>query len=140
MAIASLSINNDYKLQSSDRVLLKPRPYARFAGILVLVPLLPQRRSPPALPADVWRRILAYVIVEVELPRRMTLKRGKEIQKDHTGSKWKLAMICKNLNVSNRLLRAQLYLIFEYSVLLYLSFIRTARFGQSPLSRNLRAI
>ncbi|EJC98596.1 uncharacterized protein FOMMEDRAFT_113748 [Fomitiporia mediterranea MF3/22] len=74
----------------TDRVLLRPRRYERVAGFLVLVPLLPKRPPLPALPAEIWRRIL-------------TLS-GKE----PTCAKWDLALICKDLkNVALPLLYSE---------------------------------
>ncbi|KIP10073.1 hypothetical protein PHLGIDRAFT_125747 [Phlebiopsis gigantea 11061_1 CR5-6] len=47
-------------------ILLRPRPFARAAGRLVLLPLLPHRHATKPLPAEVWERVLRYVFAQYE--------------------------------------------------------------------------
>ncbi|KDR85596.1 hypothetical protein GALMADRAFT_53571 [Galerina marginata CBS 339.88] len=41
-------------------ILLHPRPYAKFAGALLLLPLLPQPKPLKPLPSEIWTEILAF--------------------------------------------------------------------------------
>ncbi|KAI0347648.1 hypothetical protein BDW22DRAFT_1403892 [Trametopsis cervina] len=47
-----------------DVVLLQPRRYARDAGSLILIPLLPQKPPAKSLPNEIWIKILWYVYAE----------------------------------------------------------------------------
>lgn len=71
-------------MSSTDTVLLRPRPYARYAGVLLLVPLLPQQKPLKALPAEVWAKIFAYVLASGS----------------NEGVSWWLAEVCKPFHVS----------------------------------------
>lgn len=92
-------------------ILLQPRRYARFAGLIVLVPLLPQHAPLKPLPAEVWRRILMLAMSMdeedcldnqgiVSSPSHSasefinTSGKGKHVQR---WSKWDLALVCKEL-------------------------------------------
>ncbi|RDB29677.1 hypothetical protein Hypma_015946 [Hypsizygus marmoreus] len=50
-------------MSSSQVVLLQPRPYAKFSGKLLLLPLLPSPKPLKPLPAEVWSEIVAYVLL-----------------------------------------------------------------------------
>ena len=93
-------------------ILLQPRRYARFAGLIVLVPLLPQHAPLKPLPAEVWRRILMLAMSMDEedcLDNQGIVSsshsasefinisgKGKHVQR---WSKWDLALVCKELKV-----------------------------------------
>ncbi|KAI4521749.1 hypothetical protein K525DRAFT_361957 [Schizophyllum commune Loenen D] len=47
---------------TTSKVILRPRPYDKFSGRLMLLPLLPIRKPPVHLPSEVWARILDYVL------------------------------------------------------------------------------
>ncbi len=49
---------------SPATTLLRPRPYARLSGELLLLPLLPLRRPIKPLPAELWRQIFALALLD----------------------------------------------------------------------------
>ncbi|KAF8591369.1 hypothetical protein K439DRAFT_998124 [Ramaria rubella] len=53
-----------YASATIGAIYLRPRPYARGSGVLILVPLMLQspRKPPPSLPAETWFKILAFVL------------------------------------------------------------------------------
>ncbi|KAF8899136.1 hypothetical protein BD779DRAFT_1666859 [Infundibulicybe gibba] len=54
---------------SSDlNILLKPRPYARASGELLLLPLLPQREPFKPLPSEIWTEIFKALRLDIALP------------------------------------------------------------------------
>ncbi|GLB35773.1 hypothetical protein LshimejAT787_0300610 [Lyophyllum shimeji] len=55
-------------MSSSQSILLSPRPYARFSGKLLLLPLLPAPKPLKSLPSEIWSEIIAYVLLS-EGPR-----------------------------------------------------------------------
>ncbi|KAH8111905.1 hypothetical protein DFH11DRAFT_1512447 [Phellopilus nigrolimitatus] len=63
----------------NEKVLLRARPYARYAGHFVLVPLLPKRTPLQPLPAELWRKV------------------SNQREKEQQRSKWDLALVCKDL-------------------------------------------
>jgi len=73
-------------MSSTDTVLLRPRPYAKYAGVLLLVPLLPQQKPLKPLPAEIWADIFAYVLAS-----------GRN---EGLSSSWWLAEVCKTFHVS----------------------------------------
>ncbi|TDL28034.1 hypothetical protein BD410DRAFT_712654 [Rickenella mellea] len=73
---------------AQDTVVLRPRPLARSAGILILVPLLPKPAPLKPLPGEIWSRILAIVIDD---PRSSSIHRG--VKPKH--SKWDLVLVCR---------------------------------------------
>jgi hypothetical protein len=77
-------------------VFLRPRPLARAPGSFILLPLLPQPRPAKPLPAEVWSKVLSYVISDQEdgrvgVPERRALLRKR----------WKLLFVCKSWVVSS---------------------------------------
>ncbi|KAI6008402.1 hypothetical protein F5J12DRAFT_828519 [Pisolithus orientalis] len=48
----------------SDTLLLCPRPLARCAGRLLLLPLLPQRPPLKPLPSEIWSEVFSFVLSE----------------------------------------------------------------------------
>ncbi|KAH7914738.1 hypothetical protein BJ138DRAFT_1143166 [Hygrophoropsis aurantiaca] len=46
----------------STEIILSPRPFARYSGRLLLLPLLPHRPPLKPLPAEVWSKIFAQVL------------------------------------------------------------------------------
>lgn len=57
-----LSSKRTLSEMTTDRILLRPRPYARSAGALMLLPLLPTKTPVRPLPVEIWTRIFAYVL------------------------------------------------------------------------------
>lgn len=74
----------------SHTVLLRPRPFAKSAGRLVLLPLLPQRTSIEPLPSEVWTRILHHVFTEYN--QHMSNANTVTWRRD-------LLLVCKSLRV-----------------------------------------
>lgn len=72
-------------------IFLQPRPLARYPGSFVLLPLLPRPRLVKPLPAEVWSKVLSYVIEDEDgrigvpvLERRVRLR-----------ERWRLLFVCK---------------------------------------------
>jgi len=79
----------------SSTIFLSPRPLARSPGSFILLPLLPRPRPVKPLPAEVWSKVLSYVVHDGEdnpmgVPERHALLREK----------WKLLFVCKSWAVS----------------------------------------
>jgi hypothetical protein len=51
---------------ATGSVLLCPRPYARYSGRLLLLPLLPPKPSLRSLPTEVWSNIFANVVKDTD--------------------------------------------------------------------------
>ncbi|THH11050.1 hypothetical protein EW145_g897 [Phellinidium pouzarii] len=84
----------------SDKVLLRARPYARYAGSFVLVPLLPKPTPLAPLPAEVWRKVITMVIEsDSDSYRKYSLDTADQVKASQKGvwSKWNLALVCKEL-------------------------------------------
>ncbi|KAL5533560.1 hypothetical protein ACEPAG_20 [Sanghuangporus baumii] len=103
----------------TERVLLRPRPYERFGGFLILLPLLPKRAPLPALPAEVWRKIMALAMEDGSgsnkdwiLKESPQMETNMKLQNSSSPLwKWDLALICKDLkNVALPLLYADVKL------------------------------
>ena len=76
-------------------IFLQPRPLARTPGSFVLLPLLPRPRPVKPLPAEVWSKVLSYVIDDGEdCPMGISEKRA------HLRKKWGLLFVCKPWVVS----------------------------------------
>lgn len=65
-------------------ILLQPRPFAKCAGVLLVVPLLPEPKPLKDLPLETWAEIFSYVI---------------ESEGSDTWS-WSLTQVCKSFYVS----------------------------------------
>jgi hypothetical protein len=76
-------------------ILLQPRPLARTPGRFVLLPLLPQPRSVRPLPAEVWSKVLSYVIDDGADGRM-----GVPEKRARWRKKWELLFVCKPWVVS----------------------------------------
>lgn len=48
----------------SDTLLLCPRPLARYAGRLLLLPLLPRRPPLKPLPSEIWSEVFSFVLLQ----------------------------------------------------------------------------
>jgi len=92
-------------------IFLQPRPFARFAGVFALVPLLPRRPPNKPLPTEVWRRILSTLIDDGEDDEPVISKPwvgrqsgGKaalmEDRSQNAKFKWNLALVSKEFKVS----------------------------------------
>lgn len=68
---------------SETTVLLRPRPYARFAGILLVVPLLSGPKPLKPLPAELWVEIFAYVLEDALCATEHALKLGNVCRTFH---------------------------------------------------------
>ena len=71
-------------------VLLRPRPFAKAAGSLILLPLLQQRPSTKSLPIEIWERILRYVFAEYD---------GQALDANLKTRRRSLLLVCKTLKV-----------------------------------------
>ncbi|KAF9535877.1 hypothetical protein CPB83DRAFT_780161 [Crepidotus variabilis] len=49
-------------MSSTDTIFLQPRPYARLAGMLLVVPLLPGPKPLKPLPAELWAEIFTHAL------------------------------------------------------------------------------
>lgn len=75
-------------------VILHPRPLQRNAGSILLVPLLPYRKSAPPLPTEIWTKIVAHVYYGDDNvdPTPNVRRRAEQYRRD-------LLLICKPLTV-----------------------------------------
>lgn len=80
----------------NEKIILKPRPLALSAGVLVLLPLLPLPRALPSLPIEVWQEILFQAIEDWGA----TAKAESGITQ-LAWTRWDLALVCKRFKVSN---------------------------------------
>lgn len=80
---------------SPQPVMLKPRPLQQNAGSLLLVPLLPDRKSVTPLPAEIWTNIFVHVYYSEDNvdPTQNFRRRAERYRRD-------LLLICKDLTVS----------------------------------------
>ncbi|EKM61390.1 uncharacterized protein PHACADRAFT_247953 [Phanerochaete carnosa HHB-10118-sp] len=69
-------------------ILLRPRPFAKASGRLILLPLLPRKAVTKPLPSEIWAKILGYVFADYQRPSSS----GKAV-----GSKLNLLLVCKSL-------------------------------------------
>jgi hypothetical protein len=76
-------------------IFLRPRPLARTPGSFVLLPLLPGPRPVKPLPAEVWSKVLSYVVHDGEDGRIGSPERHARLRK-----KWELLFVCKPWVVS----------------------------------------
>ncbi|KAH7923899.1 hypothetical protein BV22DRAFT_550846 [Leucogyrophana mollusca] len=59
----------------STEIILCPRPFARYSGRLLLLPLLPHRPRLKPLPAEVWSKIFAQVLTaDISLSSTQTFR------------------------------------------------------------------
>jgi hypothetical protein len=72
-------------------IYLRPRPLARTPGSFVLLPLLPVPRPVKPLPAELWSKVLSYVVVDDGEEGRM----GVTERRARLGKKWELLFVCK---------------------------------------------
>lgn len=121
---------SNLSIVETDRVLLRPRPYERFAGFFVLVPLLPKPAPLKPLPVEIWRKILTIAMFEDEGTDKLWSSKGTPQAgaslKGHTGkdevwSKWDLTLVCKDLKVSPiplvKMVSRSIGLVFSLSTL-----------------------
>ncbi len=78
----------------SPAVFLKPRPLSRHPGSFLLLPLLPRPRPVKPLPAEVWSKVLSYVIDDEDGRIGVSEKRVRFRER------WRLLFICKPWVVS----------------------------------------
>jgi hypothetical protein len=83
----------------SPAIFLWPRPLARTPGSFVLLPLLPQPGPLKPLPAEVWSKVLSYVVNDQE-DGLMSISDRRELLR----KKWKLLFVCKSWLVSGAFL------------------------------------
>jgi hypothetical protein len=76
-------------------IFLQPRPLARTPGSFVLLRLLPQPRPVKPLPAEVWFKVLSYVVDDGEDGRM-----GLPERRARSRKKWELLFVCKSWVVS----------------------------------------
>ncbi|KAH9967987.1 hypothetical protein BC827DRAFT_461852 [Russula dissimulans] len=84
-----MSISGTYT--ESPAVFLRPRPLARTPGSFILLPLLPRPRPVKPLPAEVWSKVLSYVVDDGEDDRMRVPERRALLRE-----KWKLLFVCKS--------------------------------------------
>lgn len=89
-------------------VILQPRPLQRNAGSILLVPLLPHRKSATPLPTEIWTEIFANVYYGDDNadPTPNVRRRAERYRRD-------LLLVCKALTVrsSNPLISFRLLLM-----------------------------
>src|SRR6266403_1222991 len=76
--------------ETPPAIFLQPRPLARTPGSFVLLPLLPRPRPVKPLPAEVWSKVLSYVIDDGEDGRVGVPEKRARLRK-----KWELLFVCK---------------------------------------------
>jgi hypothetical protein len=72
-------------MSSVTTILLRPRPFAKYAGVLLLVPLLPEPKPLKPLPAEIWAEVFSYVM---------------ESECSGDTWSWSLIHVCKSFYVS----------------------------------------
>jgi hypothetical protein len=70
-------------------IFLQPRPLARTPGRFVLLPLLPRPRPVKPLPAEIWSKVLSYVINDGADCRMGVPEKRARLRK-----KWELLFVC----------------------------------------------
>ena len=99
MSTASVLVERE-----EENIVLRPRLYAKHAGYLLIVPLLPidKKTTLPPLPVEIWTKILKKVfLAEVEANFRTAGYVGKK-KKSYSSKNnlvWKLALVCKLFKV-----------------------------------------
>ena len=78
---------------AASAVFLRPRPLARCAGVLALVPLLPKRAPLKALPSEVWKKVLDMLVDDA---RREDRAQWDPAKKEFA---WSLALVCRQFKV-----------------------------------------
>ena len=79
---------NNHMSSAETTIFLRPRPYAKFAGTLTLLPLLPQPKPLKPLPSEIWGHI-------------MTLAFARDVGDPETASwSWSVLTVCKAFQVS----------------------------------------
>ncbi|CAA7268031.1 unnamed protein product [Cyclocybe aegerita] len=68
-------------------ILLRPRPYERFSGSLLLLPLLPEPKPVKPLPAEIWSDIIAFAL-GLRVP----------VESETTAWSWSLLKISKSFH------------------------------------------
>lgn len=76
-------------------IFLRPRPLARTPGSFILLPLLPRPRPVRPLPAEVWSKVLSYVVDDGE-EARMDVGERRILLRE----KWQLLSVCRTWVVS----------------------------------------
>ncbi|KAI0003363.1 hypothetical protein BJV74DRAFT_813412 [Russula compacta] len=93
-------------------IFLRPRPLARTPGSFILLPLLPRPRPVQPLPAEVWSKVLSYVVDDGE-EGRMGVGERRTLLRE----KWQLLFVCRTwVNVVLPLLYSGVH-IFTVSAL-----------------------
>src|ERR1700722_3060704 len=96
---------------SSEKILLRPRPYAQSAGTLLLLPLLPRKKPLKPLPVEIWSDIFAFAFSRDADDAYKTVGRRR----------LSLLLVCKNLKVSfyrRQVLFLQYFMPWHFSILL----------------------
>ena len=75
---------------NASPVLLSPRPYERYAGKLLLLPLLPEQKRYKPLPSELWTEILAFSMLSSETSGETVVDKWA----------WALLRVCKTIRVS----------------------------------------
>ena len=83
----------------NEAIILKPRPLALSAGVLILLPLLPKPQVLPSLPIEVWQEILFQAIEGWLFVGKSQGGVGQLVSVGNT--KWNLALVCKQFKVSH---------------------------------------
>ena len=85
---------------SKEDIVLCPRPYARHAGHLLIVPLLPRKAPLRPLPFEIWSKILmmAFAAEDKDEDRRAICLKTK---KEFSDPRWKLVFVSKMFKVSS---------------------------------------
>ncbi|THH13979.1 hypothetical protein EW146_g6302 [Bondarzewia mesenterica] len=70
-------------------VFLRPRPLALTPGSFVLLPLLPKRPPPKALPAEVWSKVLEYAFSHDAMKNMEVRERRAALR-----ANWNMVFVC----------------------------------------------
>ncbi|KAI0259920.1 hypothetical protein BC834DRAFT_973836 [Gloeopeniophorella convolvens] len=70
-------------------IFLRPRPLARSPGSFILLPLLPQPRPLKPLPAEIWSKVLSYIVHNDE-DGRMSVPQQRALWRE----RWRLLFVC----------------------------------------------
>ncbi|KAI9511340.1 hypothetical protein F5148DRAFT_1274298 [Russula earlei] len=84
-----MSVSGTYT--ETPAIFLRPRPLSRTPGSFMLLPLLPRPRPVKPLPAEVWSKVLSYVVDDEEGGRM-----GIPVRRALLREKWKLLFVCKS--------------------------------------------
>lgn len=87
-------MSDEVTVSDAQSILLRPRPFAKTSGRLVLLPLLPRRPSAKPLPTEIWTKILCFVFAYYDQQQHEPSSAA-----DVAISRLNTLLVCKTLKV-----------------------------------------